>query len=88
MTLLVYVNEELVVDVDEDRVHIICCEVADDFTGVTTSFCGEKVFEWHPGTMSDDGHDDDENCRPCMSNLSGCPIGNICGYDSELWEPE
>ena len=61
------------VEFEEQVQHYVCCEVSDDFVGVTKSFCGKTI-------MIDTASFGYSDCAQCVevATRPGCPLGYDC----------
>jgi len=73
---------ELTTNVGDADEHFTCCNIPDDFVGITTAMCGAQVVDFEGVT-----HVVEEvSCQACMKVLKAnpyfCPLGYDCLYEA------
>ena len=76
MTLL---DEPILASIDSvlDDDHFVCCQIADNFSGVTTGFCGAPVLL----DDTDQEYVEEVGCQTCnviAQDDNFCPLYGVC----------
>ena len=67
---------------DDEDSHYVCCDLPDDFAGLTTTYCGKELFE----TIGPEVYDI-PSCNNCINidlMTFHCPLGHECGIKEEI----